>query len=90
MISYGIQRLTGKTEVQGTKERLFDPLEIQDYYWDFDPSGAIMGAHAMHLKVRDLTKIGQMVLDHSCSNGSQIVDSTWISLAKQKQVEVPN
>lgn len=87
MISCAIQRLTGKTEAQWAKERLFDPLGIRDYYWDADPQGVTMGAHGLHLKPQDMAKIGQMVLDHGRWQGSQIVDSTWIALAMQKQIE---
>jgi CubicO group peptidase (beta-lactamase class C family) len=89
LISYVIQQLTGKTEQQWAKERLFDPLEIQDYYWDSDHKGTTMGAHGLHLKPRDMAKIGQMVLDHGKWKGVQIVDSTWIAASTQKQVEVP-
>lgn len=90
LISYIIQRLTGITEEQWVKERLFNPLEIGDYYWDSDPTGITMGAHGLHLKPRDMAKIGQMVLDHGRWNGNQIVDSTWIAASTQKQVEIPN
>jgi len=87
LISYAIQRLTGKTEQQWAKERLFESLEIRDYYWDSDHKGTTMGAHGLHLKPRDMAKIGQLVLDHGRWNGSQIVDSTWIAVATQKQIE---
>jgi CubicO group peptidase (beta-lactamase class C family) len=87
LISYVIQRLTGKTEEQWAKERLFDPLGIQEYYWDSDHTGTTMGAHGLHLKPRDMAKIGQMVLDHGRWKGSQIVDSTWIAVSTQKQME---
>ena len=87
IISYVIQRLTGKTEEQWVKEHIFGPLGIHDYYWDSDHTGTTMGAVGLHLKPRDMAKIGQMVLDHGCWNGVQIVDSTWISSSTQKQIE---
>ena len=84
LISYAIQRLTGKTEEQWAKEHLFNPLGINDYYWDSDHKGTTMGAHGLHLKPRDLAKIGLMVLNSGRWQGSQVVDSTWISIATQK------
>jgi CubicO group peptidase (beta-lactamase class C family) len=86
LISYAIRRLTGRSEEQWAKERLFDPLEIGDYYWDSDHNGTTMGAHGLHLKPRDMAKIGQMVLDHGRWNGSQVVDSTWIELSTEAHI----
>ena len=90
LISYVIQKLTGKTEEQWAKERLFEPLGIEDYYWDSDHKGTTMGAHGLHLKPRDMAKIGQLVLDRGRWNGSQVVDSTWIAQSTKKQEDVPN
>jgi CubicO group peptidase (beta-lactamase class C family) len=87
LISHVIRQLTGKTEEQWARERLFEPLGIHEYYWDSDHTGASMGAYGLHLKPRDMAKIGQMVLDHGRWNGSQIVDSSWIAVSTRKQVE---
>lgn len=87
LISYVIRQLTGKTEEQWARERLFEPLGISDYYWDSDHTGTTMGAHGLHLKPRDLAKFGQMILDHGRWNERQIVDSTWVAVSTQKQVE---
>lgn len=86
LLSYAIQRLTGRTLEQWAKDRLFDPLNIQDYFWGSDHTGTTMGAHGLHLKPRDMAKIGQMVLDHGRWDGVQIVDSTWIAVSTQKQI----
>jgi CubicO group peptidase (beta-lactamase class C family) len=86
LLSYIIKHLTGKTEEQWAKERLFDPLEIRDYYWDSDHTGTTMGAYGLHVKPRDMAKIGQMVLDHGRWNGNQIVDSTGIEASTQTQI----
>jgi CubicO group peptidase (beta-lactamase class C family) len=87
LISYVIRQLTGKTEEQWARERLFEPLGIGNYYWDSDHTGTTMGAHGLHLKPRDLAKIGQMVLDQGRWNDSQVVDSSWIATSTEKQVE---
>jgi len=87
LISYAIWRLTGKTLEQWTKERLFDPLGIVSYYWGSDHTGTTMGAFGLCLKARDMAKIGQMVLDHGYWNGVQIVDSSWVAISTEKQVE---
>jgi CubicO group peptidase (beta-lactamase class C family) len=87
LVSYAIQRLTGKSEEEWAEERLFGPLGIRDYYWDSDHTGTTTGAYGLHLKPRDLAKIGQMVLDHGRWQGRQVVDSSWVAASTQKQVE---
>jgi CubicO group peptidase (beta-lactamase class C family) len=85
LIGYAIQQVTGKSEEKWAKERLFDPLGIQEYYWFTDHKGTTTGPYGLHLKPRDMAKIGQLVLDHGSWRGIQIVDSTWISVSTQKQ-----
>jgi len=46
-----------------------------------------MGAHGLHLRPRDLAKIGQLVLDHGRWKGQQVVDSSWIAVSTQSQVD---
>jgi CubicO group peptidase (beta-lactamase class C family) len=87
LIGYAIQKVTGKSEEKWAKERLFDPLGIKDYYWFTDHTGTTTGPYGLHLKPRDMAKIGQLVLDHGSWRGTQIVDSTWISVSTQKQFE---
>lgn len=87
LISYAIGRLTGKTLAKLAKERLFEPLGIGEYYWQADHAGITMGAHGLHLKPRDMAKIGQMVLDHGRWHDQRIVDSTWVAISTQRQTE---
>jgi CubicO group peptidase (beta-lactamase class C family) len=89
LLSYAITRLTGKSEELWAKDRLFAPLGIEDYYWDSDHTGITMGAHGLHLKPRDLAKIGQMVLDHGRWNGQQIIDSAWVAESTRRQITTP-
>jgi len=87
LISYVIKRSTGRTLAQWADEKLFGPLGINDYYWDSDHTGLSMGGHGLHLKPRDMAKIGQLVLNHGQWDDIQFVDSTWIAISTQKQVD---
>ncbi|UCD37574.1 MAG: serine hydrolase [Fidelibacterota bacterium] len=88
LISYAIQRLTGRTLEQLGLEYLFGPLGITDYYWESDHKGVTMGAVGLHLKPRDMAKIGQLVLDGGKWHGESLVDSTWLALSTGKQVKI--
>jgi CubicO group peptidase (beta-lactamase class C family) len=89
LISYAIQHLTGKTEEQWARERIFTPLGIRNYYWELGPAGVTTGATGLHLKPRDMAKLGQLVLDHGRWNGQEIVDSTWVAESTRAQVATP-
>lgn len=88
LLSFTIQRLTGMTIEQWAQEYLFAPLGISDYYWGSDHKGTTMGAVGLHLKPRDMAKIGQMVLDHGRWQGTSIVDSAWLALSTKEQVDI--
>jgi CubicO group peptidase (beta-lactamase class C family) len=88
LVSSALQKVTAKTEEHWARERLFTQLGIRDYHWQSDHTGTTAGAHALHLRPRDMAKIGQMVLDHGRWKGIQIVDSAWIALSTRKQVDV--
>ena len=88
LISYTIQRLTGKTLAQWADERLFSSLGIKNYYWICDHTGITTGPYGLYLQPRDMAKIGQLVLNHGQWQGIQLVDSSWISLSTITQVEV--
>jgi CubicO group peptidase (beta-lactamase class C family) len=89
LISYTIQRRTGRTIEQWAKERIFGPLGIRKYYWELGPAGASMGPTGLHLIPRDMAKIGELVLENGRWNGREIVDSTWVAASTSEQVETP-
>ncbi|MDH3199167.1 MAG: beta-lactamase family protein [Candidatus Krumholzibacteria bacterium] len=86
LISYAVRALTGAPLDRWAEQYLFKPLGIRDYYWEPDHAGTTMGAHGLHLKPRDMAKIGQLVLDRGRWNGCQIVDSTWVDESTRRQV----
>jgi CubicO group peptidase (beta-lactamase class C family) len=89
LLSFLIQRQTGRTEAEWAAARLFAPLGIREWYWATDPAGTTTGAHGLHLKPRDLAKLGQLVLDHGRWGEVQVVDSAWVAASTQQQIAVP-
>jgi len=89
LLSYTMMRLTGMSLERWGRDRLFEPLGIEDYFWDSDHTGTTMGAIGLYLKPRDLAKIGQMVLDHGRWKGQQIIDSAWIEESTRSQTTTP-
>jgi len=85
-MGYAMQRLTGRAEECLAREFLFGPLGITDYYWDYGAQGESMAAHGLHLRPRDLAKLGQLVLDGGVWNGTRVVSQEWLDLATTVKV----
>ncbi len=90
LLSYTIGQVTGRSTESWAAEKIFEPLGIEDYYWGSDVQGTSMGGHGLHLRPRDLAKIGQLVLDNGRWNGEQVVDSSWVASSTQLQISTPD
>ena len=69
-----------------TFSTLLDPMNIGRAYWGkhvgapyHPPGGAVpLAGTTLHLRSRDMTKIGQLLLDMGAWNGRQIVPADWV------------
>jgi len=79
LVSYALQRVTGSTEQALADAWLFGPLGVQDYHWQSDEDdGATVAGNGLHLKPRDLAKLGQLLLDRGQWQGQTVVSSAWL------------
>lgn len=67
--------------------QLFKPLGITRYMWDADSSGTNNGASELRLRPRDMAKIGQLVLQGGQWRGQQIISSSYMQTATQRQID---
>lgn len=87
LISCVIQKELGVPEDELVNENIFKPLGITNFYWQRSPQGFTLGAHGLHLRLRDMAKIGQLLLQRGRWIDKQIIDSSWIdSITKPHQV----
>jgi CubicO group peptidase (beta-lactamase class C family) len=70
---------------QFAKEALFEPLGIQDWEWARFPNGDPGTSGSLHLRPRDLAKLGQLVLDGGAWQGRRIVSADWINQMTARQ-----
>ena len=65
---------------------LFQPLGIvQTDYWDFH--GDVHGGSSLYLTMRDMAKIGQLVLNEGEWEGQQVVPASWIEESTAQKVQ---
>jgi CubicO group peptidase (beta-lactamase class C family) len=88
LISAVLHQATGKTEDVLAQELLFDPLGIRDVAWVRYPGNdEPAAASGLAMRPRDLTKLGQLVLNHGAWDGRQIVSAAWIDASITPQIQ---
>lgn len=58
--------------------RLFAPLGLDDITWNRCPNGRIVAGEGIALRTEELSRIGRLIRDRGCWDGSRLVSATWI------------
>lgn len=59
-------------------KKLFQPLGITDYKWQFTPQQKPSLAGGLRMRVLDFAKFGQLYKNNGIWNGKNIIDKNWI------------
>lgn len=87
IVGYALERRTGFFERTLADRWLFRSLDITDYFWDAGPDdGVTMAAHGLHLRPRDLAKLGELVLEGGTFRGRRVISSDYIRRMTAAQV----
>jgi len=78
MLAAVVQRITGETLCDYLQPRLFEPLGIDEYYWETCPKGIEKGGFGMYLKTEDMAKLGQLLLQNGLWQGKRILSEQWV------------
>lgn len=73
-----ISKGSGKSLHDFAREALFDPLGLGPSAWASGPDGAPYAASGARLSVRDLARIGTLMLNNGRHDGRAIVPAEWI------------
>lgn len=73
-----VDETTGQSLEAFTAERIFDPLEIDDWAWSAGPGGLTNSGWGLELRPRDMAAIGELVRLDGQWEGSTIVASEWL------------
>lgn len=87
MLSAAIQKRSGEKLVDYLQSRLFEPLGIENAYWEESTDGISFGGTGLHLKTEDLAKTGLLILNKGVWNGKQIVPEAWIDSMQTKHID---
>lgn len=81
ILSAIVERKTGMHLSDYLKPRLFEPLGIDNYYWEKCPKGIDIGGWGLYMLPEDMAKIGQLVLQNGIWQGRPLISEEWITRA---------
>ena len=67
-------------------DNFYSKLGINDYTWVDQPGGIPEGAARMHLRPRDMLKVGATYLNGGVWNGEQVIPAAWVDEVSKVQV----
>jgi CubicO group peptidase (beta-lactamase class C family) len=86
VLSAIVQKLTGMSLMDYLAPRLFEPLGIQDAWWEVSPEGVTMGGFGLNVKTEDIARFGQLILQKGVWQGKRILPEAWVEEATSRQV----
>jgi CubicO group peptidase (beta-lactamase class C family) len=84
LMSAILQKATGMPTSKYAEQKLFEPLGIRDVEWYADPQNIDIGAFSVHIKARDMAKIGYLYLHDGQWNNKEVIPPSWIDATLKK------
>ena len=75
-----VQLVSGQLLDDFIKENIFDPLRIQDFGWKRDADGNPYSLGGVQMHMKDVHKIGQLVLNRGYWSDQSLVSESWLDL----------
>jgi len=88
MLSFILQKATGKPADEYAREHLFAPLGIE-YQWKRTPKGLADTEGGLYVRPHDLAKFGHLFLHDGMWDGTPIVPAAWVKDSTAVQADVP-
>ena len=86
LLSAILQQKTGMNALTFANKHLFEPLGIDDHWWSSNVQGITFGYSRLHLRPRDMAKIGYLYLNNGMWEDRQLISSQWIVESTRKHM----
>lgn len=70
-------------------EKLFKPLNITNYQWQYTPQKVANTAGSLQMRSLDYAKYAQLYQNNGLWNGKQIITADWVQKTFTHQVQIP-
>ncbi|AMJ63341.1 serine hydrolase [Bosea sp. PAMC 26642] len=88
LLGHLIAKGSGGTLNDFAKAKLFGPLGITETAWIKGFDGRESAASGLRMRPRDLTRIGQLVLDQGSHGGRSIVSTAWLKASFTRRARI--
>ncbi len=88
LLGYLHERAYGKRGDEIVREKLFDPLGIDDFEFRAMPSGLSAYAYGLRLTPRDMAKFGMLYLNDGRWGEKQIIPAEWVEASLEPHIEL--
>lgn len=89
MLSAIVRAVSGQGLTEYLRPRLWEPLDINEIFWETCPMGIEKGGWGLYIRQEDFAKIGQLVLQGGEWNGRRLVSREWIDATTSTQIKTP-
>jgi CubicO group peptidase (beta-lactamase class C family) len=79
-----LQKVTNMPTSKYAEQKIFEPLGIHDVEWYQDPQNIDIGAFSVHMKARDMAKIGFLYLHDGQWNNKEVIPAKWVEATLKK------
>ena len=87
IISVCVEKVAKQKFEDFVREKLFDPLDINETHFDTSPEGYFKGGWGLYILPEDMAKIGIMIRDNGLYKGKRVLSEEWINMMSHKQFE---
>jgi CubicO group peptidase (beta-lactamase class C family) len=92
-LSFIFSKAAGQEIGDYMKQRVFDPIGVQNFGWDRQGGAGHMGPHTnahsgLRLSARDFARLGYLMLHNGVWQGRQIVPSEWVQSATRSSQDL--
>ena len=84
-----VTRVAGASLSDFLDARLFQPMGIENYFWEKSSEGIEKGGWGLYLPVRSMAKLGQLLLDGGVWKGQRLISREWVTRMTEKHAHVP-
>jgi CubicO group peptidase (beta-lactamase class C family) len=70
-------------------KKLFAPLGIKKYQWEYTPQGVPNTAGGLRLRAIDYARFGQLYSNGGIWNGRQVIPKKWTEKSLAKNIQIP-
>jgi CubicO group peptidase (beta-lactamase class C family) len=82
LLSVILTEATGKTTLEYAKEKIFNPLSFDDYFW-YQYGDYYNGGASLMLLPRDMAKLGLLYSNSGRNGENQVIPEKWVAQSKQ-------